>query len=58
MKRERIDGETPNGGDYAEIWYFDADGENVDENEAVKCVIRECLDDGTLVHETWGEVEH
>ena len=52
---ERINEKTPNGGDYSEIFYFDKDGNAVDETAAVRCVIRECSKDGTLLHETWGE---
>lgn len=51
---ERIDGPTPNGGAYSEIYYFDANNNPVDESKAVRCVIRECDADGNLIHETWG----
>lgn len=54
---ERINGKTPNGGDYSEIFYFDKDGNAADETAAVRCVIRECAKDGTLLHETWGRVQ-
>ena len=50
----RHDEPTPNGGDYSEIVFFDDDGNLVDELVAERCVIRECLNDGTLVFETWG----
>ena len=53
----RQDGETPNGGDYAEIIFFDDDGNVVDEKNATRCVIRECKADGTLICETWGVVQ-
>lgn len=33
---ERIDGPTPNGGDYAEIFYQDADGQPCPKDKAVK----------------------
>lgn len=55
MKTNRIDGPTPNGGDYSEIVFFDNDGNIVDESVATRCVIRECMEDGSLVAETWGE---
>ena len=49
----RIDGITPNGGAYSEIYFFDADGNFVDESKAVRSVIRECTADGDLIQETW-----
>lgn len=53
----RINEKTPNGGDYSEIYFFGADGGIVEtEAEAKTAVIRECLEDGTLIFETWGEV--
>jgi len=54
MTHKRIDGPTPNGGDYSEIFYFDNDGNAVDADHATRCVIRECKKDGTLVYETHG----
>jgi len=57
MKSEKVMGKTPNGGDYSEIFYLDADGNSVEASEAVRCVIRECLIDGTLVKETWGVMD-
>lgn len=50
----KVNETTPNGGDYSEIYYFDNDGNNVDETVAEKCVIRECTKDGTLINEIWG----
>lgn len=55
MKSKRINEETPNGGDYSEIFNFDENGNPADEIEAKKCVIRECKADGTLVNELLGE---
>lgn len=46
---ERINEKTPNGGDYSEIFYFDIDGNAVDETAAVRCVIRECSKDGRFL---------
>ena len=57
-KYERINEPTPNGGAYSEIHYFNDAGESVDETVATKCVIRECLNDGTLICETWGTCEN
>ena len=53
MTHKRIDERTPSGGDYSEIYYLDKDNNVVDESAAVKCVIRECKADGTLVFETY-----
>ena len=55
-KHKKIIGETPNGGAYSEIYFFDRSGNVVDESKAVKCVIRECVENGDLVAETWGVV--
>lgn len=55
-KHLKVNGETPNGGGYSEIYYLDSDGNIVDETEAVRCVIRECTEDGELIAETWGIV--
>lgn len=54
MKSKRVNEKTPNGGDYSEIFYFDKDGNSVDQKNAVKCLIRECSKDGKLIKETWG----
>lgn len=51
---QRINGPTPVGGDYSEIYYFDNDNNIVDKDKATKCIIRECLVDGTLISETFG----
>lgn len=40
--------------DYSEVFYFDAEGNPTDEKNAVRCVIRECQKDGTLLRETYG----
>lgn len=54
LKYKRIDGPTPGGGVYSEIYYFDADGNTAEEDAAGKCVIRECGMDGEIISETWG----
>ncbi|RGU89886.1 hypothetical protein DWW31_18165 [Clostridium sp. AF15-17LB] len=54
LTKERIDGNTPSGGEYSEIYYFDDDMKAVDKSMATKIKIRECLSDGTLVNETAG----
>ena len=55
-KHIRINEKTPNGGDYSEIFYFDKDGQMVDETKAVRCIVRECTNDGNRIKETWGTV--
>ena len=54
MYTKRIYGKTPSDGDYSEIFYLDVNGNCVEASKAVRCVIRECLIDGTLIQETWG----
>ena len=54
MTYERTDEPTPNGGDYSEIYYFDEAGNSCDSKEATRCIIRECMKDGTLIQETYG----
>ena len=54
MKYKKVIGNTPSGGDYSEIYYFDSKLNNVDEKIASKCIIREFKSDGTLVKETFG----
>lgn len=53
-KHKKIEGKTPNGGAYSEIYFFDNSGNIVDESKATKCVIRECKENGELIAETWG----
>ena len=54
MKSKRVDEKTPNGGDYSEIFYFDENGNLVDEKDAQRCIIRQCKTDGTLISEVFG----
>ncbi|MBR5124795.1 MAG: hypothetical protein IKU90_06655 [Clostridia bacterium] len=51
---KRVNEPTPNGGTYSEIHFFNDVGEQVDETKATRCVIRECMSDGTLIQEYWG----
>lgn len=51
---KKIEGKTPNGGAYSEIFFFDEGGNSVDEEKAVRLVIRECAKNGDLIAETWG----
>lgn len=47
---------TPSGGAYSEMWFFDDNGNVVDEKEATRCVIRECAANGDTISETWGTI--
>ncbi len=55
MKSEKIIEKTPNGGDYSEIFYFDKDGNPTNKENAARCIIRECKNNGELVGEIFGE---
>lgn len=50
---ERMNENTPCGGDYSEIFYFDNNGKPVDAKAATRFIIRECDDDGNLIKETY-----
>jgi len=50
--RERVDEQTPHGGDYSEIFYFNDNDELVNKEIATTAIIRECMKDGTLISET------
>lgn len=52
ITKETLRGPTPEGGDYSEIYYFDDKGRAIDKSNATKLIIRELLDNGTLVNET------
>ena len=49
---ERMNENTPCGGDYSEIFYFDNNGKPVDAKDATRFIIRECDGDGNLIKET------
>lgn len=55
---KKIDGRTPGGGAYCEIYFFDEVGNPADEEKAVRFVIRECTETGDLIAETWGFTEN
>ena len=57
MKVERHNGKTPAGGDYSEVYYMNDKMESVDKKEATKGIIRECKKDGTIVQETFFEMQ-
>ena len=52
MEYKRIEGKTPSGGDYSEIWYIDKNGNVVDEDAATNCIVNECQNDGRIVATT------
>lgn len=56
MKKERHNGKTPAGGDYSEVYYMNDKGESVEKSEATRGIIRECKKDGTLITETFFEM--
>lgn len=41
MSYKRVEGRTPSGGDYSEIYYFDSEGNETEEENALRCIIRE-----------------
>lgn len=50
----RINGPTPQGGDYSEVFYFDSNDNIVsDPDIAVRGVVRECTQEGILISNTW-----
>ena len=57
-KYRRNNHKTPSGGAYSEIYFLDELGNSVDEENAVRCVIRECSENGDLIAETWAFAEH
>ncbi len=50
---KRIDGITPNGGAYSEIYYLDKDHNVVPEEKATLIFIRECNEKGELINTTY-----
>ena len=57
MTSRRIDGPTPNGGDYSIGVYVDLESlSEVDEAEADGLIITEYTSEGTVIHETVGTV--
>ena len=53
MNSEKIYLKTPNDADYSEILYFNDKREITCKENATNIIIRECLNDGTLIKETF-----
>jgi len=56
MAFERVDGKTPSGGDYSEMHYLNDAHDEVEPEAATQFIIRECLEDGTLIKATYGRL--
>ena len=56
MAFQRIDGKTPNGGDYSEMHFLNDKHEEVPREEATQFMIRECKMDGTLISTVYGRM--
>lgn len=54
MTSKKIVGETPNGGAYSVIHYFDEKGNSTTEDKAKTCIIGEYDKDDNLIQETHG----
>lgn len=50
---ERIEGHTPNGGDFSIAYYYNEDGEPCIKKEAVRVNIIEYKEDGQRINETY-----
>lgn len=57
MAVERADGPTPNGGDYSEAIWLDADSEPCSKELAVHVEITEYKRDGTVVGRTYADLQ-
>ena len=51
MVYERIDGKTPLGGDYREIYYFTNEMFPCEKELASRAIVRECKEGGILINE-------
>ena len=51
MVFEVIQGKTPLGGDYREIYYFTDEMFPCEKEKATKAIVRECRDGGILINE-------
>lgn len=56
MASERRDHLTPAGGAYSIATYLDANGEEVEKEDAVRMMIREFDSADRLLAETWGQL--
>ena len=50
----RIEGPTPNGGEYAEISFTDRKGKPCEEKDAYRFTINEYDKEGTVINSTYG----
>jgi hypothetical protein len=53
---ERINEPTPNGGIYAEIFYMNDSGEEVDKDKATQMIIKEFDENNTLIETTYASI--
>lgn len=53
----RINDRTPSGGDYSEAFYLDNEHNLVEPDEASVIIIKECLNDGTVINTTYATTE-
>ncbi len=53
----RIEGPTPNGGEYAIIYYYDENGKSCSKDLAIKSVIQEFDSTGKMIYETFGNFD-
>lgn len=52
---EKVELHLSSGVDYIEYIYYDENDNLIDSSKAVKCKIRECSADGTVLRELWGK---
>lgn len=52
---EKVELHLSSGVDYIEYIYYDENDRLIDSSKAVKCKIRECSADGTVLRELWGK---
>ncbi|MCQ2536738.1 MAG: hypothetical protein MJ110_07215, partial [Lachnospiraceae bacterium] len=52
---EKVELHLSSGVDYIEYIYYDENDNLIDSAKAVKCKIRECSADGTVLRELWGK---
>lgn len=52
---DKVELHLSSGVDYIEYIYYDENDNLIDSSKAVKCKIRECSADGTVLRELWGK---